>query len=57
MTAARESSHKLKGSFGKGIMEGSFGTGIPNGSGIFRRDGKAARKPSKRSRLIPVNGL
>ncbi|MDE6844859.1 MAG: hypothetical protein K2J99_03705 [Lachnospiraceae bacterium] len=41
-TAARESSHKLKGSFGRGIMEGSFGTGMPNKSGIFRRDGKDA---------------
>lgn len=29
-TAARESSHMLEGSFGRGIMEGSFGTGTPN---------------------------
>lgn len=42
MTAVRESSHKLKGSFGEGIMEGSFGTGMPNRSGVFRRNGKTA---------------
>lgn len=35
MTAtARESSHKLKGSFGRGIMEGSFGTGMLNRGGF-----------------------
>ena len=37
-TAARESSRKLKGRFGRGIMEGSFGTGTLNRNGMIRRD-------------------
>lgn len=57
MTAARESSHKLKGSFGIGIMEGSFGTGAPNRNGIFYRGRKVQREHSKRPRPIPVSGL
>lgn len=39
-TAARESRHKLKGCFGRGIMEGSFGTGAPNRNVILCIDGK-----------------
>lgn len=39
-TAVRESRHKLKGSFGRGIMEGSFGTGTPNRNVIMRIDDK-----------------
>ena len=42
-TAARESSRKLKGRFGRGIMEGSFRTGTLNRNGMIRRDGKCGR--------------
>lgn len=49
-TAVRESRHKLKGSFGRGIMEGSFGTGTPSRERYYMRiddkeciDGKCGR--------------
>lgn len=61
-TAARESRHKLKGSFGRGIMEGSFGTGTPNRNLFCVSRHKSAAtenkaRHSKRSRPIPVSGL
>lgn len=55
-TAARESSHRLRGRFGRGIMEGSFGTGTPNRNGMIRRDGRVRSRHSKRPRPIPVTG-
>ncbi len=62
-TAVRESRHKLKGSFGRGIMEGSFGTGTPNRNVIIcvsmikSASTENAAEHSKRPRLIPVSGL